>query len=59
MIVLTEVDKEIAKCMEKRNYKIYKFDGKILVKDSDLDIYTENMLDEEFDNLVEREYGRR
>ncbi len=51
MIILIKIDKEIAINMEKKGYKIYKSGNIFLVKDSDLDIYTEDLLDEEFDSL--------
>ena len=53
MTVLTEVDNEIARNMEKKHYKVYKFGDKFLVKDSDLDNYTEELLDEEFDMMFD------
>lgn len=51
MIILTEVNVNIAENMNMRNYKVYKFNDKLLVQDSDLNIYTEAILDEEFDKL--------
>lgn len=51
---LTEIDEEIARGMKKRGYKIYKSGNTFLVKDSDLDNYTEDLLDEEFDSILEQ-----